>query len=325
MSEPGQPPDTSGKAPWHAPTEQGVLRVSIIATAVVAALGITFGLLSGSYAIVFDGIYSLADGATSMVALLVANLIASYNASDASNRRLVEKFTMGFWHLEPMVLGATGLLLSGAAVYAFINAIGSFLSGGRPLQFGQAIVYAVVTVLISIAMALYGRRANRRLRSDFIAMDVKGWLMSAAITAALLVAFIVGLAIQGTSLEWMSPYVDPAVLALVCLVIFPIPLVAVRHALEEILLVTPVALKQRVDEVARQVVARHGFLSHRAYVAKVGRGRQIELYFIAPAGWPARTLEEWDALRDEIGEAIGDDSPDRWLTIAFTTDREWAE
>ena len=26
-----------------------------------------------------------------------------------------------------------------------------------------------------------------------------------------------------------------------------------------------------------------------------------------------------------IGEAIGGDSPDRWLTIAFTTDREWAE
>ena len=28
---------------------------------------------------------------------------------------------------------------------------------------------------------------------------------------------------------------------------------------------------------------------------------------------------------EKIGEAIGDDSPDRWLTIAFTTDREWAE
>ena len=321
MSDPGTP----AKTPRHVATEAGVLRFSIAATAVVAALGIVFGLLSGSYAIVFDGIYSLADGATSVVALLVANLIAGYNAGDASNRRLVEKFTMGFWHLEPMVLGATGLLLSGAAVYAFINAVGSLMAGGRPLQFGQAIAYAAVTVLISLAMAWYGHRANRRLRSDFIAMDVKGWLMSAAITAALLVAFAMGLAIQGTALEWMSPYIDPAVLALVCLVIFPVPLGAVRQALEEILLVTPAALKQHVDEVAQRVVERHGFLSYRAYVAKVGRGRQIELYFIAPAGWPARTLEAWDALRDEIGEAIGDDSPDRWLTIAFTTDREWAE
>ena len=30
-------------------------------------------------------------------------------------------------------------------------------------------------------------------------------------------------------------------------------------------------------------------------------------------------------IRDEIGEAIGGESPDRWLTIAFTTDPEWAD
>ena len=32
-----------------------------------------------------------------------------------------------------------------------------------------------------------------------------------------------------------------------------------------------------------------------------------------------------DAVRDEIGNAIGDESANRWLTIAFTADREWAE
>ena len=87
---------------------------------------------------------------------------------------------------------------------------------------GQGLGLAVY-LAISLAMAWYGRRANRRLRSELIAMDARGWLMSAAITAALLVAFVIGLAIQGTSLEWISPYVDPAVLALVCLAIFPIP------------------------------------------------------------------------------------------------------
>jgi predicted Co/Zn/Cd cation transporter (cation efflux family) len=36
-------------------------------------------------------------------------------------------------------------------------------------------------------------------------------------------------------------------------------------------------------------------------------------------------VEDWDALRDEIGNAIGDESTNRWLTIAFTADAEWAE
>ena len=306
-------------------SEQRLLRISIIATVMIAAMGITFGLLSGSSAIVFDGMYSLVDAAVTMVALLVAKLINSYNAGGTQNQRLVEKFTMGFWHLEPMVLGATGLLLSGATVYAFIDAIGSFLSGGRPLKFGQAIIYAATTLLISVAMAWVGARANRRLRSDLIAMDVKAWLMSAAITGALLVGFLIGIAIEGTSLGWMAPYVDPTVLALVCLAIFPIPLGAVRQALSEILMFTPVELKRHVDAVAQQFVEQQGFLSYRAYVAKVGRGRQIELYFIVPPGWPARTLEEWDALRKEIGDAIGGHSPDRWLTIVFTTNVEWVD
>jgi predicted Co/Zn/Cd cation transporter (cation efflux family) len=102
------------------------------------------------------------------------------------------------------------------------------------------------------------------------------------------------------------------------------PLGTVRQALSDILLITPLDLQAHVDAVARDIVARHGFLEYRSYVAKVGRGEQIELFFVARADDPPRPLIEWDRLRDEIGEALGEESPDRWLTIMFTTDREWA-
>ncbi|WP_058835953.1 cation diffusion facilitator family transporter [Luteimonas abyssi] len=306
-------------------TEAGVLRLSIAATAVVAGLGIVFGLLSGSFAIVFDGVYSLVDGVMTLVALLVANLIATSTATGGLRRRLVERFTMGFWHLEPMVLGVNGLLLTGAAVYAFINAVDAFLTGGRALHFDQAIVYAAVTLAICLAMGVFGVRANRRLRSDFVGLDAKAWFMSGAITASLLVAFAIGLAVQGTSWAWISPYIDPTVLALVCLVIIPMPIGTIRRALADILLVTPPDLKAQVDTVAQDIVARYGFVDYRAYVARVGRGRQIELAFIVPAGGAPQPVEHWDRLRDEIGDAIGDDTPDRWLTIVFTADPEWAD
>jgi len=306
-------------------TEQRVLRISIAVTLLLAVLGIVFGLLSGSYAIVFDGVYALTDASMTVLALLVANLIATSATPGPAANRFVAQFTMGFWHLEPMVLGLNGIMLMGASIYALINAIGSLMSGGRELNFDQAILYAVVTVAIAMAMAFFARHANRTIKSDFLALDAKAWLMSAGLTAALLVAFITGYLVQGTSLAWISPYIDPAALAVVCLVIIPLPFGTVKQALSDILLVTPPSLKQHVDAVARQVVGRYGFVSHRAYVARVGRGRQIELYFIVPRGWPPKTLEEWDHIRDEIGVAIGDDSPDRWLTIAFTTDPEWAD
>ena len=179
--------------------------------------------------------------------------------------------------------------------------------------------------LAAIGMAIFDTRANRTIKSNFVALDAKAWMMSAALTAALLVAFIFGYMIQGTSLKWMSPYIDPAALAIVCLIVIPIPIGTVRQALADALLVTPPDLMQHVEEIARQIVLRYQFLSYRAYVARVGRGRQIELYFIVPAGLPAKRLEEWDKIRDEIGDAIGNDTPDRWLSIVFTTDLGWAE
>src|SRR5690606_2343267 len=154
--------------------------------------------------------------------------------------------------------------------------------------------------------------------------DAEGWLMSSLIAVALLVAFAGGWFVEGTALDWITPYIDPAVLAVVCLVVIPMPLGTVRQALADIRLVSPPGLERHVDAVAREIVLRYGFIDYRAYVARVGRGRQIELAFIVPRGWPAQTGEQWDLLRDEISEAIGHDTPNRWLTIEFTADPDWA-
>ncbi|WP_200873232.1 cation transporter [Burkholderia sp. A1] len=305
--------------------ERGVLRVSIVVTLFIASIGIVFGLFSGSFSIIFDGVYSLVDASMSALSLLVVQLITSHASSRDLPRKLRERFGMGFWHLEPMVLALNGILLSGVAIYALINAVASLLRGGRELEFSWAVLYAFLTVCACSAIALVEARANRRIGSDFVRMDVKGWIMAASITGALLIAFCVGLAVQGTKWAWISPYIDPAVLAAVCLVIIPLPMSVIRQALGEIFLITPPDLRRHVEEIAQAFVEKHGLQSYRAYVAKTGRSREIELYFIVPASLPARDIAGWDRLRDEIGELIGGEGPDRWLTVVFTGDLEWAE
>ncbi|WP_027907405.1 cation diffusion facilitator family transporter [Pseudomonas taiwanensis] len=318
--------DAPNKTPFFDLTsEQGLLRASIAVTLFIATIGIAFGVASGSFSIVFDGVYSLVDASMSGLSLVVVKLITSHTTTLHMSRKLRERFTMGFWHLEPMVLALNGILLCSVAIYALINAVLSLLEGGRHLEFDIAIIYAVLTVIACVTIAMIEARANRKLGSDFVRMDVKGWIMSASITAALLIAFCFGYSVQGTAWEWMSPYIDPAVLGLVCLVIIPLPLSVIRQALSEIFLVTPSDLKLHVDEVAKHFVALHGLQSYRAYVAKVGRSREIELFFIVPPDMGAKTIAEWDALRDEVGNAIGGEGPDRWLTVVFTGDKEWAE
>ncbi len=307
------------------PSETTVLRLSILVTVGVALFGIVFGVLSGSFSITFDGIYALADASMSLLALTVARLIADYGSRPEASGRLCARFSTGFWHLEPIVLGLNGTLLMAVSIYGFVNAVISLLRGGHELKFDFAIVYAIITLAACIAMAVYATRANRTLRSDFVALDAKAWIMSGGITSALLIAFVLGAAVKDTQFDWIRPYVDPAVLALVSLVIIPLPVRTVRQALADMLLIAPRDMTDQVHAVAQAAVERHGFLSFRVYLAKVGRARQIELYFIVPRGLPPRPIEYWDGLRDEIGDAIGGEGPDRWLTIAFTADPEWAE
>ncbi|AMA45677.1 cation diffusion facilitator family transporter [Pseudomonas monteilii] len=306
-------------------TESAVLKLSIACTVLLAVFGIVSGLLSGSFSIVFDGFYSLIDALMSGLALAVTSLIGRHTGSGAASRKLGERFNMGFWHLEPMVLMLNGTLLCAVSLYALINAIGSLLDGGQTLHFDYAVFYAMVAVAVCTGMTLYAHKANQTLRSDFIALDVKTWIMSGSISAALLVAFAIGLLLEDTPWAWLLPYIDPAVLAVICACLVPLPLKTLHRAFSDVLMLTPADLKQQVDTIAARVVAEEGFIGHQTYVAKVGRARQIEIYFIVPGGWPAQTLEQWDTLRDRIGEAIGGDDANRWLTIAFTTDPAWAQ
>jgi predicted Co/Zn/Cd cation transporter (cation efflux family) len=181
-----------------------------------------------------------------------------------------------------------------------------------------------VTVAICAGIFVYERRANRQLGSDFVGLDARSWAVSGAITAALLVAFVAGRALEGSAHADLVPYVDPAVLALVCLVIAPIPLGTVRQAVSEVLLMAPPELVAHVESAAREVVQRHGFADFEAYVAKIGRSQQIELCFVVPAAFPIGDIRTLDAIRDEVGHALGGEGTDRWLTIIFTGDQEWA-
>lgn len=301
-------------------TEAVILKRSLVAIMVVSTLGVGFGLVTGSFAILFDGVFSLVDAAMTVLSLFVAGLITRSIREGGLSEGLRRRFSMGFWHFEPMVLALNAVVLLAVTIYAMFNAFISLSDGGREMEFGPAMIYAAVVVVISAAMGWYEHRANRRIGSDFVQMDVNGWIMAGGVTASLLVAFAIGFFLDGTAHAWMMPYIDPAVLMVVCVVLLPVPVGTLRRALSEVLLLTPDDLRQQVETVATGIVAQEGFSDFRAYVSRAGRGTQIELYFIVPPDQPPRRLEDWDEIRDRVGAEIGGDTRHRWLTIAFTTD-----
>lgn len=143
--------------------EQNLLRISIFSTILLASIGIVFGLLASSSTIIFDSIYAMIDAVMTTLALIVARLITSSTSKDFIHNKLEKHFTMGFWHLEPIVLGVNGILLIGAATYAFINAIDSLLLGGREILFGYAIVITLISIVVELSLGIFIKKQINQL------------------------------------------------------------------------------------------------------------------------------------------------------------------
>jgi predicted Co/Zn/Cd cation transporter (cation efflux family) len=304
--------------------EQSLLRTSVMLLPFLAVVSFGFGIFTGSFAILFDGVYAMVDACMGALAILVSRLILTDALRREENRPGKVRYQFGFWHLEPLVLALNAILLTLTILYALGGALVLLVDEGSEPTFGWAIVYATGMALVCMVMAVRQRHRNRDLQSDFVALDAKSWLMSGSISLALLAAFIVGWATGGTRFDHWQPYVDPAILALVCIVILPLPFSDLRASVRDIFRIAPEDLDTHVSAVAKAAVAEHGLTRAYTYVASVGRSVLIEIHFVAPPGWPVTSLAQLDAIRDKVGLAIGDDDPHRWLTISFTEDDDWA-
>lgn len=291
--------------------EARLLRQSIIATFLIAALGIVLGAASGSLAIVFDGFFSLIDAAITWLMLLVARLVAH-----EGDRR----FQYGYWHLEPLVLALKSSVLLILIGFALFGAAGNLMAGGYSPKLGIAIVYAVLTLAVSAFMSWWLRTQNERIGSELVRIDNQAWLASMLLTGTLLASFIISWLIRGTDFAWLIPRIDPSVLILITLVMLPVPAIEAGRAFREIFEISPPLLDRQVRDVVGPFVEKKGFLRFTSYVSKVGRARFIEISILVPPGLPALPVSEFDRMRREIGDAIGGEGPERWLTITFTED-----
>ncbi|ATM86536.1 cation diffusion facilitator family transporter [Yersinia massiliensis] len=294
--------------------EQQILRRSIFFTLFIATMGIVFGIVCGSMSIIFDGMFSALDAGMCSLSLLVSRLLGQPNS---------RRFQYGFWHVEPLVLAFNGSLLAFLCLYAFVNAIKGIIDGGRELELGWAIVYALVVSIFCFTVFLKQRRLNKRVKSELIALDTKSWLMSACISSALLVAFLLSWSMEGTRYEHLIVYTDPSVLALLTLILIPVPIKTVISAVREVLQMTPDTLDTSMENLMDRLMEKYQFVDYSHYATRIGRGLFVEIHVVIPPEMENSGVLYFDKIRDEISHAIGDSGPHRWLTISFTRDAKW--
>jgi cation diffusion facilitator family transporter len=294
-------------------TEQGTLKFSIALTVFLGVLGVASGLITGSQAIIFDGMYSFVDVVPTVVSLLVVKLIA---------RGTTHRFQYGFWHLEPLVAVLRDAILAIACVYAGIDAVNTLADGGHDVEYGRAATWAAVLCVIGMGMTLLLNRRAKALNSPMLKLDARSWLVSTFLSLALLIGFAMATALAGTALQGWVPYLDAVALLSMAVIMLPMPLIGLWRSMSDVLQVAPNELDQRVHAVMDSLLKERQFLEYTSYIAKAGRGRFVEIHVLVPPDCRI-DIATADAIRSEVSRRLNAGEPTFWLTIDFTADRRW--
>lgn len=294
--------------------EQRLLTLSAFVMGTIGIAGLIIGGLSGSQAVITDGIFSLIGVVIKLFMLWTARLVAK-------ERSL--RFQFGYWQMEPLVLCLEGLFILVVVVYAAWAGAMSLGSGGHAVDFGLAFYYAVLFEALSGSLYWYLRRKNKTLGSNLVRYDTVSWYVDAALAAGLLVSFALAYLLQFTPYASYDRYVDPLIMIALSLHMIHPALHILMPSFRQILGVAPADVHSRVQQVMDEAAERFHFQDYVTSVQQYGDTKIIEIDILISKDYPVSKAEDFDSMRNTIDRALGYPEKQKWVTITFTTTRRW--
>lgn len=272
----------------------GLLRIALVATAVVAVLEVVGGALSGSLALMSDAAHVAMD----VVALAIALAAAVQAKRPATSRQ-----TYGFARYEILAALANAALLTAVTILIVIEAIHRFFQPSLP---GSGIMVAVASVglIVNVVVGLMLARdhhANLNLRAAVlhIAGDALGAI--AVIVGGVVIAF--------TRTAWIDPLLSLLVAGIIVAGVFGI----VREATEVLLESAPGHVD--VPSVGGRIREVDGVVDvHDLHVWTIGSGSHA---LSAHVLLDDRKLSEASIILRSIDGAMREDFDITHITVQF--------
>ena len=206
-----------------------------------------------------------------------------------------------------------------------VDALKTILTGGNNLEFGLAIIYSIISVIGCGAISLYMKVKSKSLSSELIKAEFTQWLMDTSLSTAVLVAFIIGIIISNTKLNFLNSYIDPGMTAVVSLVCIRIPIKGFIESFKEVICVKANdEINDDIYVLVKEIEEEYKFEESITRVSKVGRELRIEIDFVYNKDSKLKTLDQMDNVREEINDAIKHIDYKKWLNVSFTGNKKWA-
>ena len=294
--------------------EQFVLKISLYCAVILAIFGITYGIYTGSKAIIFDGLVAFLSIILILLSVITSKFI--YKEDD-------DIFQYGYMRFEPMVNLFKSLILLILCAYALINGIQEILDGGYEVKFDKAMLYSFFSMLLSIGIWLYTAYQAKILSSPLISVDSLEWFIDSVLyMGGFLVFGAVWLFDKESQTIW-ARYLDPALLVLLSMILAVMPLKVFIKNLADLVMVAPKDMDDKIDTLLQNISKKYNFSDYDTHVAKSGRFFMIEVNILMGESFKIQNIDEMDLIRDEIEQGLDIPSYKIWLSVSFTKNPKW--
>ena len=296
--------------------ERRALRVSSVGALALAVLGIGFAIHSGSEAILLDGVLSVLGFFMALMTLYVSRLVG---------RPDDEVFQYGYAHFAPLMNVLKSLVMAILCGFALLSAISTLLAGGQPMAVGSALIYALLATVIGAGLFFYLREVAQRTSSVLVSLDAKAARLDMLLSAAVLASFGLGWLSLGSPMEQYLDYLDPLVVAGLCLVALPVPLKVLWESGREVLLLAPdTEIQKEVRERISGALGAFPVAEYRIRMLKLGNIMAVTLHVRPGDDYRIEGVEELDRVRKSIERALSSLNYEIGLDVMFVNDMSLA-
>ncbi|ULQ60258.1 cation diffusion facilitator family transporter [Brucepastera parasyntrophica] len=293
-------------------SELSILKLVTIINFVFAAIGIVLSFFSRSSSVLFDALYSFVSSFFTIISARVVKLVTS-----AENR----DYQFGYGSFEPFFIIIRTMVI--LVIYAFLlaNSISIIRHGGNNVDISLVMVYTIVSLIICFVISMALRRIARKQKSPLLVAEYRSWINDTLLSLSVFVAFSLIVVLRRTSLNFITPYIDPAITILLILFMLPTLISQFFTNLRELLVAAPSPeIQDKLDHIIEPYIEKYDFAGFQVYSTKRGRNLYMVIHIYMKTDSTVRRL-------DKIRKAIIKDIKKFWhfsdIDIIFTIDPSW--
>lgn len=250
--------------------EKSVMKLSLIGSILFMLVEGGMAYITHSHSILMDFVFDIADLLLIGPFLVLVPLLY---------KPVNEKHPYGYSQMESLFLIIKYSVLLFVTLDLMIESVKTICEGGSKVDGGMIALFEFIVFIGCFIMYQILAYYSKRYESETIHAELYVWKLDILASIGVAIAFTMQCILQETSLEQITPFIDPIVAIVMAIILMIEPIKMIGVSLKELILFSP---KQDIMDEIRHVAEKHMKDSHFKVmfldVIQTGRKIWVEIY-----------------------------------------------